>query len=93
MFDKILFYSLFENELNEITDEIGAENQMDTKPPPPPAMASSGAPSTGILSTLEVRREMYAKAVDTAKTNGDAAKSRRLDRQLKVMFFHVQKGK
>ncbi|CAF0805027.1 unnamed protein product [Adineta ricciae] len=82
------------NELNEITDEIGAENQMDTQPPPPPpAVASSGTPSTGILSTLEVRRQMYAKAVDTAKAHGDASKSRRLDRQLKLIQELIQSAR
>jgi hypothetical protein len=40
-----------------------------------------------MLSVLETRRGMYAKAVEAAKASEDNAKVRRLDRQLKVSFF------
>lgn len=52
---------------------------METRPAPATA-------SGNLASVLEARRAMYAKAVETAKTNGDGAKARRLDRQLKVAF-------
>jgi len=44
-----------------------------------------------MLSVLETRRAMYAKAVEAAKANEDNAKVRRLDRQLKVRFFSTEK--
>lgn len=51
---------------------------METSQP----QAKSGA---NVMSVLEGRQEMYVKAVAAAKASGDAAKSRRLERQLKVM--------
>jgi hypothetical protein len=37
-----------------------------------------------MVSVLQGRQEMYGKAIAAAKTTGDASKSRRLERQLKV---------
>ena len=48
-----------------------------------PKQASSTL-NSNIVSVLEARREMYVKALATAKTAGDASKVRRFDRQLKV---------
>jgi hypothetical protein len=58
---------------------------MDTQPAQPAANGS-------MLSVLETRRAMYAKAVETAKTSGDGAKARRLDRQLKVIVNTYTRG-
>lgn len=43
--------------------------------------------SNSVLSLLESRRDMYTKAVQSAKTSGDSAKTRRLDRQLNVRII------
>lgn len=51
---------------------------------PVPAKLVKAAPSAGIVGDLEARLAMYKKAVDAAKASGDAAKSRRYDRQYKV---------
>ena len=40
-----------------------------------------------MTSLLEGRQDMYTKAIAAAKASGDAAKSRRLERQLKVEYF------
>ena len=67
--------------MHEITGEIEAEMQ-DT---------SIGAQQIQITSNddtlplLETRRDMYAKALEAAKTTGDGAKARRLERQFKVV--------
>jgi len=63
--------------LNEITDEIESESHVQTKKP----QATS---SDNMLSVLQGRQDMYTKALATAKSNGDATKARRLERQLKV---------
>jgi len=62
--------------LNEITDEIENESHVQTKKP-------QTTPSD-MLSILAGRQDMYTKAVAAAKSIGDASKSRRLGRQLKV---------
>jgi hypothetical protein len=62
--------------LNEITDEIESESHVQTKKP-------QTTPSD-MLSILAGRQDMYTKAVAAAKLSGDASKSRRLERQLKV---------
>ncbi len=53
-------------------------------------MDKKQVPSTAnnaIVSTLETRLGMYKKAIDTARSGGDAAKARRYDRQYKVSIF------
>lgn len=44
------------------------------------------APSGGIVAELEVRLGMYKKAFEAAKAGGEAAKSRRFERQYKVVI-------
>lgn len=68
--------------MNEITDEFQAESQTETNQP----QARSGA---NVTSLLEGRQDMYVKAIAAAKTSGDASKSRRLERQLKVMHGSI----
>ncbi|UJR27493.1 hypothetical protein I4U23_008777 [Adineta vaga] len=75
------------NELHEITGEIESENQMNIQPLP---LATA---NTSMLSVLETRREMYVKAVEAAKTSGDASKARRLDRQLKLIQELLQSAR
>ncbi len=62
--------------MNEITDEIESESHVQTKKPP--------TTPSDMLSVLSGRQDMYTKAVAAAKSSGDASKSRRLERQLKV---------
>jgi hypothetical protein len=66
--------------LNEITDDIRTENQTET----PQSQAKSGA---NVISVLEGRQDMYVKAIAGAKASNDASKSRRLERQLKVIYY------
>ncbi|CAF0973323.1 unnamed protein product [Rotaria sp. Silwood1] len=73
-------------ELNEITDEIETERNDQIKQP---QAKSSG----NIVSVLEERQSMYAKALAAAKASGDAAKSRRLDRQLKTIQELLQSAR
>jgi hypothetical protein len=63
--------------LNEITDEIESESHVQTKKP-------QTTSSDNMLSVLQGRQDMYTKALAAAKSNGDATKARRLERQLKV---------
>lgn len=63
--------------MNEITDEIQTDRNNQNNQPQP---KSSG----NLVSLLEGRQDMYLKAIASAKANGDATKSRRYDRQLKV---------
>ncbi|CAF3656264.1 unnamed protein product [Adineta steineri] len=77
------------DELHEIAGDIETENQMEVEETKPVSSASNG----NILSVLEARRGMYVKAVETAKTNGDASKARRLDRQLKLIQELLQSAR
>ncbi|CAF0836910.1 unnamed protein product [Adineta steineri] len=77
------------DELHEIAGDIENENQMEVEETKPVSSASNG----NILSVLEARRGMYMKAVETAKTNGDASKARRLDRQLKLIQELLQSAR
>ena len=63
-----------------MTGEVEEEQEDE----PVPAKLVKAAPSAGIVGELEARLAMYKKAVDAAKANGEAAKSRRFDRQYKV---------
>ncbi|CAF3908062.1 unnamed protein product [Rotaria sp. Silwood2] len=74
-------------ELNEITDEIDTERYDRTKQP------QTATSSGNIVSVLEARQSMYVKAVAAAKASGDAAKSRRLDRQLKTIQDLLQSAR
>lgn len=65
-----------------MTGDMETDDQDERTPAKP---TSSSSADTNILSVLESRRQMYVKAVETAKASQDAAKTRRLDRQLKVM--------
>ena len=69
--------------MNEITDDIEHEDHMETKKP-------SASSSGNIVSVLEGRQDMYSKAIATAKSSGDASKSRRLERQFKVEIFKLK---
>lgn len=42
-----------------------------------------------MISLLQGRQDMYNKAIALAKSNGDSAKSRRLERQLKVYYLRL----
>jgi hypothetical protein len=67
--------------LHEITGEFGIEDQDE---PIAPKQVQSTSSHSNMVSVLEARREMYIKAVATAKASADTAKARRYDRQLKV---------
>ncbi|CAF3410052.1 unnamed protein product [Rotaria socialis] len=74
-------------ELNEITDDIQNERHDNQK-------SQSQTPSSGnMVSLLVGRQEMYVKAVAGAKSAGDAAKARRLDRQLKTIQELLQSAR
>ncbi|CAF3989952.1 unnamed protein product [Rotaria magnacalcarata] len=74
-------------ELNEITDDIQNERHDNQKSQPQ-------TPSSGnMVSLLVGRQEMYVKAVAGAKSAGDAAKARRLDRQLKTIQELLQSAR
>ena len=66
--------------MNEITEDIETEN-MDHRNQSQPKSARN------VNALLEGRQEMYVKAVAAAKSSGDATKSRRLERQLKVYIY------
>jgi len=68
-----------------MNDEFGdgGDDDQPTKEESKPKAPSNNT----IVSTLEARLTMYKQAVQIAKTKGDAAKSRRYERQLKVAFY------
>ncbi|CAF4848316.1 unnamed protein product [Rotaria sp. Silwood1] len=76
-------------ELHDIAGEIESEQQdkhIETK-------QVQSISNSNILSILEIRLDMYKKAVETAKTSGDASKIRRLDRQLKLIQELLQSAR
>ncbi|CAF1008853.1 unnamed protein product [Rotaria sordida] len=76
-------------ELHDIAGEIENEKQnehIETKP-------VQSISNSNTLSVLETRLDMYTKAVQTAKTNGDTAKARRVDRQLKLIQELLQSAR
>lgn len=63
--------------------EFGDDDDQPTKEEPKPKAPSNNA----IVLTLEARLIMYKQAAQIAKTKGEAAKSRRYERQLNVVVY------
>jgi len=73
--------------LNEITGDIEEEEQQDKHVETKQVQSTS---NSNIVSLLETRLDMYKKALETAKTSGDASKVRRYDRQHNVNILLME---